>query len=177
MLLVRSFVSIDLGNQQILTNLEPIRTKLEKQAGVRLVRPENIHITLKFFGDTHHTEQIKTALTKLSGFGKFKLRLTGLGGFPSKNQARIIWVGTDSAELMKLKNQLDQALVKIVPAEKNFVGHITIARFRKVWPDATSFIDAHQSGLGETQVKYVRLKESILTLTGPVYRTIMEVEL
>ena len=174
---MRSFVSIDLDDPQILDKLESIRTELGKQAGVRLVRPENLHITLKFLGETQDIESLKTAVDGLSGFGKFELKLTGLGVFPSKNQARIIWLGTDSAELGKLKNQLDRLLPDKFSAKNNFVGHATIARFRNAWPGAASFLESHQSGFGKTQISYVCLKESISTSTGPVYRTIMEVEL
>ena len=86
----RLFVAIDLPEslQKILADLNP------KIPGVRWTEPEQMHLTLGFFGDVPEDVDLKFR-EKLSAieFGAFFLPITGIGCFPPKGLPKIIWIG------------------------------------------------------------------------------------
>ena len=90
----RLFVAIDLpdSTRQLLSSLDP------HVRGVRWTEPDQMHLTLGFFGDV--TEDVELKLReKLSaiGFGAFFLPVNGVGAFSSKGAPKIIWIGVGRA--------------------------------------------------------------------------------
>ena len=64
--------------------------------GVRLVRPEGIHLTLKFLGgvEAEKVPEVVDAVGKVSGkAAPFSLHTVEIGGFPWEDRARVVWVG------------------------------------------------------------------------------------
>ena len=157
-----------------------------KDEKIRWVDPENIHITLKFFGETpeHHIPGINMALKKASnGVSPFELSLTNTGIFGSSSKARVIWFGIDpSNELNLLFNNILRELKNIGMENdrQNFVPHLTVGRIKSL-EDKKFFqqvIDKHREGhIQKEEVNKFHLFESILSPQGPTYNIIETFEL
>lgn len=104
---------------------------------VNWVRPESIHLTLKFLGyvDVSMVEQVFTAIEPI---GKsqppFTLEIQGLGVFPHIRRPRILWIGCtgDIPALLNLVSRIEGALepVGFPHEEKLYVPHLTLARIK-----------------------------------------------
>ncbi|AAT43208.1 RNA 2',3'-cyclic phosphodiesterase [Picrophilus oshimae] len=90
------------------------------------VSPDIMHITYYFYGNINETkiERICSDLLKID-FKRFKIKITGLGAFPSKRDARIVYLSIKSDELMMLQRQISRLLSL---SSKDFIPHITLYR-------------------------------------------------
>jgi 2'-5' RNA ligase len=107
-------------------------TSLNNKA--RWVRPENLHVTLKFIGhvDAGKLDAIRAALAEVHCRDAVELHFRGLGFFPNEKRARVLWAGIEaSANLAALASEIDARLEKVgIPSEKrDFAPHLTLARF------------------------------------------------
>lgn len=144
---------------------------------VRWVRPENIHLTLKFLGNIQEETLVNlwTVLEETCARHEpFNIRLTGLGTFPSGQRARILWAGihTGSDQLGALAADLESALIPLgFEREKRaFTPHLTLGRLRgrpKVNDLPTTIVRDLRF-----RVRHIELTESALSLEGATYRTI-----
>jgi 2'-5' RNA ligase len=149
-----------------------------KNEKIRWVDPGNIHITLKFFGETpeHHTHGINAALKEASkNMRPFNIDIKNTGIFGSSYKPRVIWFGIDhNEELTKLFNNIFKELenIGIVNDRQNFVPHITVGRI-KILDNKKFFqevIDKYKEGhIQKEEVNEFHLFESILNPDGPVY--------
>ena len=142
---VRAFVALDISYESRQA-VEAATTGLRDAgiSGVRWVRPEAIHLTLKFLGNVD-AGQVQTILGALeaaaAGTGPFELKLTGLGAFPNVRTPRVIWVGlyAEIDPLLELQRRVDLELHSAlgIPIEKrHFSPHLTIGRVRDNLPIA-----------------------------------------
>ena len=100
----------------------------------RWVRPENLHVTLKFIGhvDNGKLDPIRAALTEVRSDNAVELRFRGLGFFPNGKRPRVFWAGIEpSPNLATLAGQADAQLAKlgIAGETREFAPHLTLARF------------------------------------------------
>jgi 2'-5' RNA ligase len=102
------------------------------------VRPEGIHLTLKFLGETPRDKvsKIEAAISgSVDGAAPHELRLGSMGTFGSRNSPRVLWVDLegDKDALGRLQKHVDVALDAIgFPGEKRpFAAHLTLARVRE----------------------------------------------
>jgi RNA 2',3'-cyclic 3'-phosphodiesterase len=98
----------------------------------RWVRPESMHVTLKFIGEkpSDAVEEIKKALGGIRA-GAIEISFRGYGFFPTSKAPRVFWVGIAAgAELAALAKLVDEAAAAIgVPREEHeFSPHLTLAR-------------------------------------------------
>jgi len=96
------------------------------------VRPESLHVTLKFIGEAadSQVEEVKNALQQIKA-QPFEVTFSDVGFFPNHNSGRVFWAGVDGGEaLPKLAGIIDQVLQKIgIEAEKRaYHPHLTLAR-------------------------------------------------
>lgn len=133
---MRSFIAISLP-PPIQTYLTQLQDELKSTgADVKWVEPANIHLTLKFLGeiDEYTAERIKTAMLEACTLVKpFALSLASLGGFPSTNNPRVIWIGIKEGitETTLLAAHLEKKLVTLGIIEDHpFTAHITLGRVR-----------------------------------------------
>jgi RNA 2',3'-cyclic 3'-phosphodiesterase len=112
--------------------------------GIRWVRTENLHLTLRFLGATQSDAlpSVERALARAApNEGAFTVRLGGAGSFPAGRRPRALWIGIEQGadRLASLARAVDQALAPIgIPAEgRPFRPHLTVAR-----TDAGSHADA-----------------------------------
>jgi RNA 2',3'-cyclic 3'-phosphodiesterase len=128
---LRLFIAVDLPpdlRQRVASLCQGI-------GGARWVRPEQLHITLRFLGDTPE-EQLATMRQKLRQVAApgFSLSLTGPGVFPppgGRKPARVLWLGLHPpVPLQALKLAIDAVLgPDPEAAQRGFSPHLTLARF------------------------------------------------
>ena len=135
---MRAFVAIELSDaakRALTTLIQSLRGR--RIDGPRLVRPEGIHLTLKFLGDidASRVPRIADALAAVSTrHTPFRLALADPGFFPNADRARVLWIGVggDLRPLRHLQRDVDETLAALgFAAEKRpFNPHLTIARMR-----------------------------------------------
>jgi len=94
---VRSFISIDLEDRQVLSRIASILSSLQALGGdLKPVEGENVHLTLKFLGNvsTSRLAEVKSSLQQLT-FPSFTAEIKGAGAFPNVKHMNVIWVGVD----------------------------------------------------------------------------------
>lgn len=181
---MRTFIAVDIDKPELVNKLKELEMELEAtRVRIKLVEPENFHVTLRFLGEIPDStvSDIRSGVLPKLKFKPFTLRLSGVGAFPSPNSARVIWVGIVQGfdELKSIRDQLDRLLKDIgikYENDEEFTPHITIARLKyRPSPEIIKFIMEHSSyEVGEMIVNAVRLKKSTLTPKGPIYETIAE---
>ncbi len=124
--------------------------------GVRWVKPDNIHLTLKFLGDTDPSlgSTVRTAMqTAVSGQRPLELATGGLGGFPSLKRPRVIWqaVTGDIERLRTIQTRLAAGLAPcgFKPEGRPFRAHLTTGRIRnpKRWGAGASAMVAQHGDM------------------------------
>jgi 2'-5' RNA ligase len=132
----RLFVAIDLpdSSKQLLAALDP------RLRGIRLTEPDQMHLTLSFFGNVtpEAEEQLRQRLSAIE-WKSFFLPISGIGAFPTKGTPNVLWVGVGAGHphLFQLHKRVQEAALGagIEPDLRSFHPHITIARCRDVSPE------------------------------------------
>ena len=137
---LRIFIAIPLP-ERLLTRLGEVQYRLEGKVSprsVRWVKPEGVHLTLKFLGDTPRDEipTIVEALTVVArNAPSFALTAEGLGGFPSPGRPRVLWVGVTepTGRLKILYRAIEEAMTALgyKPERHGFTPHLTLGRVRR----------------------------------------------
>ncbi len=193
---IRCFIAIEITDS-VRRSLAELQEDLAAQVprrAVRWVDPENIHLTLKFLGDTDATaiEGIGKRLeVAAASFEPFAVQLGELGCFPNPRRPRVIWVGvnanpvTDSGDIGQqplpgLQRRLERGLVELGwPAEKRrFHPHLTLGRVR----DSKAVVAArlpwgHKRVRGQQSVEALCLFQSDLRPSGAVYTVLKRARL
>ena len=139
--------------------------------GAKLVEKENLHITLRFFGDSNEIEIIKKL--KMIKMNAFEIEIHDIGAFPNERFIRVLWVGVHSKEIYELIEKINNIFGK-----ERFEPHITIARIKTSSHLLSEFIKKNKNvEIGKMVVRKIVLKKSTLTPTGPIYENIEEFEL
>ncbi|MGA2377588.1 MAG: RNA 2',3'-cyclic phosphodiesterase [Candidatus Sulfotelmatobacter sp.] len=129
---MRLFVAVDIDDairQRITRFLEGVRGFAEE---ARWVRPESLHVTLKFIGEKSEEEvqNIKRVLETIDA-GVFEMSIRGYGFFPGARAPRVFWVGIEGGpQLTSLAATVDEKLAGLdIPKEEHaFTPHLTLAR-------------------------------------------------
>ncbi len=175
---MRCFVAVDL-DPSLMGKITELQSQL-KGFDTKLVEPENMHFTLKFLGevDMKTAGEVNGLLEQVAAkFDPFELAVENTGVFPSEKFLRVIWLGGES--LINLQLSIEEGLAPLFKAEKP-VPHLTLARIRsqKYSRELLAFIRSHEKvKIGTMKVDAIRLKESVLSRNGPVYRDIRVFEL
>jgi RNA 2',3'-cyclic 3'-phosphodiesterase len=154
--------------------------------GLKPVEVENVHVTLKFLGDTDEAlvpkivDCMRSAVTDVS---PFTVSLKDAGYFPPRGPARTIWVGIEGAEPMEtIAFRLDECLESLgfVPEGREFKAHLTVARVKDNRAAFAAEQLAHNNRsveFGSHLVASIKLKRSVLGRFGPTYSDVAEVKL
>jgi 2'-5' RNA ligase len=180
----RAFIAVEVGPLPALLDIEE-RLRATR-ADIKLVEPENIHVTLKFLGDTDEDlvdkiEDVMKAST--AGVGPFTIKLENMGAFPKLDYMRVVWVGMSGAEsLVQIAKALNNGLkpMGFKSDKKGFKPHLTIARVRspRNKSELRRAIDAQiDDQFGEVHVDKIVLKKSVLSSQGPTYSDVRVVPL
>ena len=148
--------------------------------GVRWVRPEHLHVTLRFLGDVEEEQSVVLveSLKQVTELPPFTFNLAGLGAFPDRKRPRVVWTGIDSGrdQMMALAACVEKSVTAsgLPPEDRPFSPLLTLGRvkeagdFTALWQEAgaTSFVGK------QVVASDVRLIWSTLTPAGPVYRDV-----
>lgn len=148
----RTFIAIPLP-EEIREELAGIQRELSScSEGIAWLRPELMHITLKFLGDTPERllETVgKHFLESCKNEAPFRLKLHQTGYFPREGEPRVLWAGLQNipGRLYRLSDELNTVYVSMGfdDTGKRFSPHITLGRVkRKTHPDfAERFLSFH----------------------------------
>ena len=156
---------------------------------VRWTRPDQIHLTLHFLGaiSVSRIPEIESALSAAcQGHPPHKIRVAGLGCFPSRGRPQIIWAGLacDLDLLESLKKSIDARLLAVGCAgeDRPFHPHLTIGRVKVLNAAAGKQLAetlAREQGrdFGEWRVGSVDLMQSMLSPQGPAYSSLRSIAL
>ena len=182
---IRAFIALRLP-ENILFSINKIQEDLKQyRLPVRWVQPENIHLTLKFFGNISEsdTEIIGIAMGDCAGCcSPLTLSAKGIGVFPSVARPRVIWAGFSGriSLLLSFQDALEKRLEKsgFKKEERPFRGHLTIGRF-KDRVDSEKLIEAirkHKDFNTDVfNAGEIILFKSDLLPAGPVYTELLNV--
>jgi 2'-5' RNA ligase len=185
--LIRSFLAVELP-EAIRKRIEEIQADLSSSnSDVRWVRPEKIHLTLKFFGNIE--EPRVDAITKsieplVAGTPHFSLEVRGMGVFPNIRNPRIIWMGLidEKQVLNPLQKQMESALETIgfQVEDRPFRPHLTLGRMNsgRGKNELIGKIEKYkEERFGDFEVERFVLFKSDLRPTGPIYTALRELKL
>lgn len=174
---LRAFLAIDVDEDLKAKMYRIVKEFKQIDARIKYVELENLHLTLKFFGDID-IEGIDLLSSKIenvvSNFDKFTVKIKGCGAFPNTNRIKVIWLGLDEDAIVKqLHDELDKEFVKLgFDKDRKFSTHLTIGRMKsakgkdKVKSKIEEFSEVE---IGEMCVDKIILKKSTLTPQGPIY--------
>lgn len=133
---MRLFVALEIPDETR-TALAVLIARLEHTCpSARWVRPEAMHITLKFIGHIapETLPAIRDTLAKLKSAEPVEMRFRGLGFFPGEKRPRVFWCGVEaSPNTARLAAEMDKALAKLGVEQESrpFTPHLTLARFKE----------------------------------------------
>jgi 2'-5' RNA ligase len=187
---IRSFIAIELPTElkQELARLES-QLRAGNQPWVKWVKPDSIHLTLKFLGNiaTDTTATITRAIKEATrGIEPFHLEVKELGVFPNLKRVRVAWVGINGQvdKLSLLQKRLESQLTPLgfTAESRPFTPHLTLARLgERASPDEQQgfgrLIASTSFEAGDIEVRAISLMKSQLTRAGAIYTRISQVEL
>ena len=187
--LIRTFIAIDLP-AELKKEITSVQHRLRPQfsrARVSWVRPDNIHLTLRFIGDVPSARigELIRSCEDVKLRPVFGLHLHSIGFFPNARKPKVLWCGYEnSEELNAVQRLVEDAVVRLgfSPEEKKFVPHLTMARIKEIGskPAAPFYVDMAEV---EKEIKNillsvrhtvheVRLIKSVLSPKGSDYTTL-----
>jgi 2'-5' RNA ligase len=146
------------------------------------VRPEGIHLTLKFLGyvDPDRIDSIVQSLTEAAtGCAPATVRVQGCGAFPNTRRPNVLWAGVVAPGLAAAQTRVEEAMAALgfEKEQRAFQPHLTLARFRDphgLTPLMLEVEKRQDQQLGEFSATGFRLYESILRREGAEYRVVGE---
>ena len=182
---IRAFLAMD-PPPEVLRRIADIQEVLKKtlRGSISWVRPEGLHLTLKFFGDmaAEDLQPISEVVSgQAAGTRPLHLNIKGLGVFPGIRRPRVLWldVGGEVARLIALQGILDQGFETcgIKQEERPFRAHLTLARIKS--PQGLSGLDKvleekEAESAGPFEAKGLILFKSDLTPKGAIYTVLAD---
>ncbi|MBU0687581.1 MAG: RNA 2',3'-cyclic phosphodiesterase [Candidatus Margulisbacteria bacterium] len=176
---MRTFIAVNLSDA-VKDNINQVVEKLKKvDPGIKWVKKENLHITLKFLGEVSE-EKVKAVgdllSEKLKDLQAIELKFIGIGSFP-----RVVWIATrNGAErLSKIWNQVEAVLEKegFERDTRPFAAHVTIGRIKgnrnpKLKGELEKLKDFD---FGTDRISSISIMKSTLGKTGPSYEEINKI--
>ena len=146
----------------------------------RWVRPENLHVTLKFIGEVPEAKlaAIRSELSNVHSDHPVLIDFRGLGFFPSEKYPRVFWAGIEASPNLKtLAGDVDLAMEKLgIRREQTpFSPHLTLARFEPPrLPEKlrTAIHETAARDFGSLHTNKFHLIESKLKPSGAEYTTL-----
>lgn len=177
--LLRTFIALKIKPEPtLLHKLEELKNELAGEP-VKWVDENNLHLTLKFLGDTtlHQVDDLKAILKKISARNPaFSFRLKGLAFFKNKGMPRVLFIGIEEGEaIQQLAAEINLQLFALGFEKENrpFSPHLTLARikFLKNKRNFYNAIDKYRdTDIQSIAIHEIILYQSILKPTGPIYK-------
>jgi RNA 2',3'-cyclic 3'-phosphodiesterase len=182
----RVFVAADIYKKKEIQKIQQnLVTYLKlNYKNLKLVRPENFHFTLVFFGEINDIilNKIVAKISEIE-FQSFQIIYDRIGVFPNSNNARVVWIGlneTSERSFSEMSNtvtsklrELDLKLDKEI--KKEIIPHITLFRTKKVYLNLNlNSIEA--KFIISDIIDTISVKKSIITNYGSIYENIISVK-
>ena len=170
---MRCFVAVELPSH-MREEIGRLQSRIATD-GLRLVKPELVHVTIKFLGDVPqgNVGPVTEALGRVT-FAPFPVRVLGMGAFPGR-AVRVVWLGL-AGNFQELYLNVEQALKPLgfAPEARGFSPHVTLGRVARPNEEMNRRLgdriaDFSSSDLGSFTVDRFYLKKSTLTPGGPIY--------
>jgi len=186
---LRTFLAIDLPSALHAALAEKQQHLKREFPRISWVKPENLHITLKFLGETPESklDELQLVVSQaVSEFSPFVITLRGFGVFPDTRAPRTLWIGLDGEEevLRDLAARIESAVEPLgfPPEGKPFRPHLTLARIKKDHREIGKAIEkagilADPFIFGRLLVEQVSFLKSDLRPSGSVYTKLWAVPL
>jgi RNA 2',3'-cyclic 3'-phosphodiesterase len=183
MSLLRAFIAIDLP-VSVCDAIQKQTARLRQTLGndfIRWVPTRNMHLTLKFLGDTavSHLDFLKQMLLReADSHPQFDMQLGGIGAFPSQRNPRLLWVGIHApADLVSLQRSMEAGASRLgyKTEDRAFSPHLSIGRVRQtvsmteLQEIRTALNAIHPGNVATTRVDSIHLFKSELQSEGSIY--------
>jgi len=182
---MRLFVALEIPSkvrQELASLIGDLRRTTGQSSANRpkWVRPENLHLTLKFIGEVadEKVAAICSALVSVTQGKPMELEFRDIGFFPTERRPRVLWAGIEgSPRLQVLAADVESALERVgIPREQRaFQPHLTLARFDPPGLDIKLGAAIAQNAgriFGSLRAHEFHLIESQLKSTGAEYTTV-----
>ncbi len=184
---LRLFIALEVP-PKVRGNLSAVQEKLrQSEARVTWVKPDKMHLTLKFLGNvaSDRTEDIaETLSTAVESFASFPVEVFDVGTFPVGRRARVVWAGIKKGgeKVVQLQAAVQKGMDSLgFPDEKRrFRPHLTIGRIKssqKIGRMLELLKLSKNKKFGRFQVGFVSLIKSVLTSAGPDYTVLYKANL
>lgn len=182
---MRSFVAIDIPDA--LRERIAAASSAFSSEGLTMVKGDALHITLQFLGELNNAK-LAAAKEAVEDFDqkKFEVDLSGVSYFTADDGTiRVIFVkvGKGYEELKGIYAAISANLarkgIRFIN-EKDYVPHVTIARVKRCKNKAQliEMIRTHSDiNFGSFTADSISLKQSTLTLNGPIYSDLYKKQL
>ena len=183
---MRTFIALEISDESrssLAQLIESIKPELGK---LSWVKPENIHLTMKFIGeiDEKMIPDIERELNHVAAkTSVMSVNIRSLGCFPNPRRARVLWAGLrgNLEQLEFLKRDVEESMTKIglEKDNKKFSPHVTLARIKKPVDTArlTSILKEHDnSDYGKEEFDHIALIKSDLTPSGANYTRLFKAD-
>lgn len=183
---LRCFIAIELPHE-LKESIHGLTGGLRSSgARAKWVPAENLHITLKFLGNTPEEmiKEVREGIARASaGHYAFDLVFRGAGAFPDIRRPRVVWVGVeDSGALSALQKDMEEAMSALgfTPDGRDYSPHLTIGRIKS--PGGLMPLSGELEALGDTdfgsaRISGVSLMRSKLGPAGARYERLHGVSL
>lgn len=177
---MRLFVALEISSTVREHLAEFVNSLRAVSPQTRWVRPENLHVTLKFIGEVPETKlaPIRTALAQVRSDRPVTLGFRGIGFFPNEKHPRVLWAGIEALPNLKtLVEEIEKSTETLgVPREQRpFSPHLTLARFEPPRvPEKLREAIQENAGreFGSLRMHQFHLIESKLKPSGAEYTTV-----
>lgn len=135
---MRTFIAIKIIPERKLLDVFSTLKKTLGGEEISWVSENNLHLTLRFLGETSHdqaTEIIKLLEITCEHFYPFQFELKGLGFFKSRNHPRVLFLtGENVTSLKQLAANIEEKIVSVgfSSEEKVFNPHLTLGRIKLI---------------------------------------------
>lgn len=177
---IRAFLAVEIPHH-IKSGIRDIQKRLAPRIqDIRWVRPEGIHLTLKFFGNISE-EDIpcisRIVEGKTANIIPITLRVHAIGVFPQPDRPRVLWMGLngDTDRLSTLQSDIESALLECGCQRENrrFTPHLTLGRVKsqkKMFTETRDIMDERAKyGVGQFEARGLTLFKSELKPEGALY--------
>lgn len=188
---IRCFVAIELDEavkNKLMRLQEGLQRELgPKTTGIRWLRANQMHLTLKFLGDVEDSrirELCSAISVAASSHSPFDFEIENCGTFPPHRVARVLWVGISDPQqkLQALQKSVEDSLAEVdfPPEGRKYSAHLTLARIRQAEAGSRVAELAKKAKPFTCPVQHVTniaLIQSQLTSKGPIYVPMHHAEL
>ena len=166
--------------------IDDFKSHCSDNKAVKWVDANNIHLTVKFLGDTD-SSLLDTIKKELSNIGKqfpiINCSINKVGAFPNLNKPRVYWIGIDpqNDDIFELAEQTDKAMSQLgfEKESRKFQAHLTLGRIKISYElsDLNQYISNYKVEPKQLTINKLRLYKSTLIRQGPIYECLHEVKL